>query len=259
MALLHLPVWTWGNIAVTAMQLLNSTAGLQEASGENAGYSKFAHKDKNFKVPTRLAMLTLYSPACLVALYAMLYLSPTSGGNGREVLVCGLVAVHFAKRILEVLFVHKYSGTMDGDIMCVITLSYTISSMIITYQQRHIDAYSGPWDDFALWAGLNMFSIGQVGNLYHHVILANLRKEDGEQKYVLPSGGLFRFVTTPHYFFELVAWFGVACVSQQLNVLLVAAGMTSYLSGRAVATTRWYQSKFADYPAERRHLVPFLF
>ena len=37
-------------------------------------------------------------------------------------------------------------------------------------------------------------------------------------------------------------------------------GMASYLSGRAVASTRWYKDSFgADYPIKRRHIVPFLF
>ena len=78
--------------------------------------------------------------------------------------------------------------------------------------------------------------------------------------YVVPRGGLFSLVTTPHYLCELAAWLGVALVAQQLNALLVFAGLASYLSGRAVATTRWYRTKFGKaWPAHRRHLVPFVF
>ena len=61
-------------------------------------------------------------------------------------------------------------------------------------------------------------------------------------------------------FLEIVAWLGIAMCAQQLNALLVAAGMASYLSGRAIATTRWYTKRFGDkWPKARRHLVPFLF
>ena len=71
---------------------------------------------------------------------------------------------------------------------------------------------------------------------------------------------MFELVTMPHYFFELVAWLGIALVAQQANALLVFAGMVSYLSGRAVATTQWYMGKFGkSWPASRRHIVPFLF
>ena len=78
--------------------------------------------------------------------------------------------------------------------------------------------------------------------------------------YKVPSGGLFSLVTMPHYFFEVVAWLGVALAAQQLNALLVAGGMASYLSGRAVASTRWYKQRFGKaYPASRKHMVPFVF
>ena len=40
----------------------------------------------------------------------------------------------------------------------------------------------------------------------------------------------------------------------------LSLGMASYLSGRAVASTRWYIDTFgAEYPVERRHIVPFVY
>jgi len=107
-----------------------------------------------------------------------------------------------------------------------------------------------------LAAGLALFSIGQAGNLYHHILLARLRgaKAEGDtssidpatrkRSYQLPTGGLFDLVTMPHYLFEIIAWVGLSLCTQQLNVILVAAGMSSYLSGRAAATTEWYRQKF---------------
>ena len=67
--------------------------------------------------------------------------------------------------------------------------------------------------------------------------------------------------TVPHYTFEVTAWFGLAIVAQQLNVCLVFAGMASYLSGRAVATTKWYRQQFGEaaVPLSKRHLVPYVF
>merc|ERR1712039_594231 len=122
-------------------------------------------------------------------------------------------------------------------------------------------------DQNMLGLGLVFSVVGQLGNLYHHWLLANLRsgaatsKGDGsaQSKYVIPRGGLFKFVTAPHYFFELVAWLGIACTAQHLNAFLTVADMLSYLSGRSVATTNWYKSRFTDYPGDRKHLIPFVF
>jgi len=78
--------------------------------------------------------------------------------------------------------------------------------------------------------------------------------------YFIPGGGLFEFVTMPHYFFEIIAWLGVFIVASRLNILLVCTGMMSYLSGRAEASTAWYKDKFGDeWPSNRKHLVPFIF
>jgi hypothetical protein len=57
------------------------------------------------------------------------------------------------------------------------------------------------------------------------------------------------------------AWLGIALAAQQLNALLVAVGMASYLAGRAVAQSDWYDTKFPkEYAAlGRKNMVPFLF
>ena len=73
--------------------------------------------------------------------------------------------------------------------------------------------------------------------------------------FLVPQGGRHAYLFT-----ELLAWLGVALAAQQLNALLVACGMASYLSGRAVASTRWYRQRFGEaYPASRKHIVPFVF
>ena len=56
-------------------------------------------------------------------------------------------------------------------------------------------------------------AVGELGNLYHHQILASLRGNNGDTKYVPPSGGLFDLVAAPHYLFELIAWWGIGIVA----------------------------------------------
>lgn len=118
--------------------------------------------------------------------------------------------------------------------------------------------------------GLAAFTVGELGNLFHHYLLSTLRKSDftkdkeSDEKfdvksnYLLPKGGLFDFVTMPHYFFELIAWLGIAFVSQDLNVFLVFASMFTYLLTRARATKIWYLKNVDNYPTERKVLVPLL-
>lgn len=289
MELVHFPVWTKANIAITGLQVLGLGGFVNELKGDNAGYSKFADPNKQVKVPSRPGMVILYSPALIVSL-AYLSWAPKGEGNGREKATSGLLVLHFGKRVLESLFLHKYSGTMDADFLGPITTVYALTAALYAHQQRQIASYVHPLSDRVFKFGVALAIFGQLGNFWHHHYLASLRKKDVStskddyylarskkddegtekddegtkkddqcKKYVIPSGGLFRFVTMPHYFFEIAAWLGLACVTQQFNAFLSVGNMISYLAGRSVATTRWYKSKFPDYPAERKHLIPFLF
>lgn len=264
MDLVQFPLWTKANAAVACLQILGLGGFAGELKGENAGYSKFANPSKKFKVPSRPGMVILYSPAFVVSL-AYLSFAPKLGGNGREKATAGLLALHFGKRVLECLFLHKYSGTMDVDFLVPITTAYALTVVLFAHQQRQIASYLHPLSDRFYKFGVALAICGQLGNLWHHHHLATLRKKSAHssndecKKYVIPSGGLFPFVTMPHYFCEILAWLGLACVTQQFNAFMSVANMVSYLGGRSVATTRWYRSKFPDYPADRKHLIPLLF
>lgn len=268
MSLIHIPAWTQGNVAVTALQVLGLGSAAGELKGANAGYSKFANPNAGFKIPSRLGMVLLYSPALLVSLR---YLKTSPNKNGREAITAMLLSIHFAKRVLESMFLHRYSGTMNGDFLIPVGATYALTAALVAHQQRSVIAYSnGLGDRVMLRLGFGLSVLGQLGNLYHHWLLANLRNEksnhgenlaldETSKKYVIPWRGMFKYVTAPHYFFELLAWLGVACTTQQLNAFLSVAQMLSYLSGRSVATTEWYKSRFPDYPSARKHLIPLVF
>lgn len=59
---------------------------------------------------------------------------------------------------------------------------------------------------------------------------------EAAKEYKAPKGGLFKYVVCPHYFFELIAWAGMAAAGQHLQGWLTLAGMTAYLMGRAKST-----------------------
>ena len=279
---IHVPASRAG-LAITALQCLNLLSFANEKQTPT-GYSKFAGKTAS--IPSRRGMMIIYTPA-LVTSAALFATAPVV--NGREALVAGLLAVHFAKRVGEVLLVHRYSGAM-GPMCYFISTFYALLSLLICVQTQNVPpaVYAAPGSEAALPVALGLFAVGQLGNLYHHMLLAGMRSSEAPapeevavtptskdalaatatpaqqpmppQAYRVPRGGLFEYAAAPHYLFEIVAWLGVALAAQQLNAFLVTAGMASYLSGRAVASSAWYKKQFgAAYPAERKHMVPFVF
>ncbi|CAD6226675.1 unnamed protein product [Miscanthus lutarioriparius] len=158
-------------------------------------------------------------------------------------LLSAAMAVHFLKRVLEVLFVHRYSGSMPLATSLLIAGCYLFNGGAMIYVQHLSRGLPEPSMDL-LYPGVLAFAVGLAGNFYHHHLLSHLRADsggDGDDKkgYKIPTGGLFGLVTCPHYLFEILAFFGFAMIAQTLYALTVAVGTEAYLAGRSYATRRW--------------------
>ena len=107
------------------------------------------------------------------------------------------------------------------------------------------------------YIGLGLFFFGMWLNLNSDHILRNLRGP-GETGYKIPHGGGFRFVTSPNYLGEIIEWTGFAIAACTLGAASFAFFTAANIGPRAFQHHRWYKEKFADYPKERKALIPFL-
>ncbi|XP_065871547.1 steroid 5-alpha-reductase DET2-like [Euphorbia lathyris] len=252
----------WFVSAMSVVSLVSlANAGLSEIRGNSMKYSKFFNETekknkKIHKVSGRNGMLIAYTPAFMSAV-ASFAIFPDEGV--RALLVKSALTFHFFKRILEVVFIHKYSGGMEVETAIPISLSYLISAVTMVFAQHLTQGYAGPEIDMS-YPGIVVFLIGMSGNLYHHYLLSKLRSDkDKDKEYKVPRGGLFKLVICPHYMFEIIGFWGVSFMSQTLYAFCFTLGTTLYLMGRSYATRRWYLSKFEDFPINVKALIPFVF
>lgn len=169
------------------------------------------------------------------------------------------LCLHLLKRCVEVVFVHR--GTARIEVVCAVNISVYYTGNVAVYVWLADAGYAcgGPPGGRAVrLVGTTLWLVGMTTNAYHHLLLRWLRS-DGDKQYKLPTGGLFPYVSSAHYFCELVGWFGLSLLNGHLVTWVMSGTNIMYLVGRSVMTTRWYRAKFEDYPAERKHLVPFLF
>lgn len=248
------PPWTNLSIAIYSGALLMALlSGFIERKGlMSVNYSKFR---TGSGMSSRLGMFIIYFVPFLVHIPAVFYfvklpwwdLSPV------QMIFSAAILIHFAKRSLECLFVHEYSGPIDASTVFQITAGYSAVSIYA--------AYLLPWTlkqmDALVYVGFVIFLIGQFFNFYHHKLLADLRKN--AQDYFIPKGALFEKVTCPHYFFEVLAWIGIALISRQIDMFLLALMMGSYLTGRSAKASAWYLEKFSEYPKDRKNIFPYLY
>ncbi|KAJ6819205.1 very-long-chain enoyl-CoA reductase-like isoform X1 [Iris pallida] len=256
------------SLLVNAMSVISACSlaliGLSEALGRHLNYSKFWNVNpptgskgwwRGTTLSSRAGMLLLYAPAAAAA--AASFFVPGAVVGARAQLLCAALAVHFFKRLFEVLFIHQYSGRMLLGSAIPITFSYTVSTVSMIYAQYLSRDMAEPAVNLE-YAGIVLFLIGIAGNFYHHYLLSKLRQK-GDKGYKIPRGGLFELVLCPHYLFEIIGFYGVAMIAQTIYSVSFALGTTFYLVGRSAATRKWYLSKFENFPREVKALVPYIF
>ncbi|KAJ6900918.1 hypothetical protein NC652_026877 [Populus alba x Populus x berolinensis] len=253
-----LPFFIKAMSAICVVSLGN--VGLSEIRGKHMQYSKFLNigekkpVENKIQVSSRTGMLIAYTPAFLAGAASFgLFLND----DLRFLLVKSTLTFHFFKRILEVLFVHRYSGGMEVESLIPITLSYFTSSVFIIYAQHLAQGLPEPAIDLK-YPGIALFVVGISGNFYHHRLLSKLRSKN-DKEYKVPEGGLFDLVICPHYLFEILGFLGISLIAQTLYAFSFFAGTTLYLMGRSYVTRRWYLSQFKDFPEDVKALIPLVF
>ena len=83
-------------------------------------------------------------------------------------------------------------------------------------------------------------------------------RADGSTSYKIPQGGFFRYVSAANYLGEILLWCGWALMSLTWAGLVFVLFTLANLLPRALASHRWYQAQFPDYPAERKAIIPYL-
>ena len=104
--------------------------------------------------------------------------------------------------------------------------------------------------------GVILFVSGFFINQYHDNILINLRKNN-RKSYQIPQGGLFKYISCPNFFGEIIEWGGFALLTWCLPSFSFFIWTFVNLVPRAIDHHRWYKKQFKDYPKTRKAIIPF--
>lgn len=111
--------------------------------------------------------------------------------------------------------------------------------------------------DIRFIAGGILFILGMAINLKSDNALLALRSPSSNG-YCIPTGGLFKYISCPNFFGEILEWTGFAIMTWSPAALAFAIWSAVNLVPRALDHHRWYREKFSDYPVERKAVIPFL-
>lgn len=111
---------------------------------------------------------------------------------------------------------------------------------------------------YILLLGLVIFFTGLIINVNSDNKLIGLRLNNEENKYVIPNGGLFNYISCPNFFGELIEWLGFAIITLNLGSLSFFIWTFMNLVPRAISHHKWYKDNFKDYPKNRKAIIPKL-
>jgi len=211
----------------------------------------------------RVHNIVSYSGALLVFWGVLAWRANALGMPLLAAFAAVLWSVHFVRRTWESAFVHRYSKPSIGpaDYLTEYVYYWGFGAWI-AWSVSAPNARVLPV--FLQALGLLLFALAETANAHAHRVLRDLRAPGGRQRQI-PRGFVFRRLSCPHYFFEILSWVGFNLVTGTwagFAFMLVGAGI---LGAWAHTRHRAYRKEFDGqdgrelYPAERRALLPFLF
>lgn len=222
-----------------------------------APYGRHTRKGWGPEMDNRLAWVVMELPTLLIV-PLMFWLGAGPKGSVALLLVV-LWTLHYINRTL----IFPLRTHTRGKRMPVLIAASAIGFNLVN---AGLNGWQLGWlaDQPAAWmrspvfiAGAALFVAGFVINNRADNALIALRKP-GETGYKIPQGGLFRYISCPNHFGEIVEWTGFALMSGSLAGWSFAIWTAANLIPRALHHHQWYRQQFPDYPAERKAVIPGL-
>jgi len=210
------------------------------------------------RIPSRVGWVVMEAPAVLVVT-ALFWLGPHNRGPVAWVLLAMWLA-HYLYRAFVYPFLRRDRGrTVPLAIPAMAVLFNLINGYL---QGRGVFGLRGGYATSWLWdprflLGVTLFITGFSVNHWADAVLRRLRRP-GEHGYKIPTGGLYRYISCPNYFGEILEWLGWAVATWHPAGAVFALWTFANLAPRAVAHHRWYRATFDAYPPGRKALIPWV-
>ncbi|MET7769629.1 3-oxo-5-alpha-steroid 4-dehydrogenase [Nocardia sp. NPDC005366] len=228
-------------------------------------YGRFATTKAGFNLNPKLGWWLMEIPATVV--FAVVYLAGPRRFEPVPLVLAGIWLLHYGNRgwffPLSIRQVPGKRGSFNISVlaagMFVTALHGYLNGAFFSRDYRH--QYGTDWfTDPRFLIGVVIYLSGFTLLVRSEAIVRNLRDktDPGAAEYRIPYGFGFRLVTSPAYLGELIAWAGFALLTWSLAGVVIFLITAGNLVPRALATHRWYRERFADYPTDRKALLPYV-
>jgi protein-S-isoprenylcysteine O-methyltransferase Ste14 len=228
----------------------------------NASYGKHASKEVKLTLPGKLAFSIQESPS--VIMYLLTFIRNSNDHVGMfQYLQMMLYLFHYVHRSFYYPWVRAVSMN-DSSVVEVFLPALVFCSLNGYVNAKYtIHSADDPHGNIVLSIiGVVLFAVGFYINYVSDETLFQLRRSrsnSNSEKYQIPRGGMFEYVSSANYFGEIVEWMGWALFTGHAAGVTFAIFTAANLIPRGVANHEWYKKQFGkSYPPERKAIIPFL-
>jgi protein-S-isoprenylcysteine O-methyltransferase Ste14 len=216
-----------------------------------APYGRHTSKKCGVSINNKLGWIIMELPALLVC--PAIYFYFKIDFDISIMFIC-LWIIHYFNRTIIFPFRIKTKGKKMPLVIVLSAFFFNIVNGLINgYFLSNINLHSV---SIFLITGFLLFVLGLYINISSDNKLINLRKI--KKGYFIPKGGLFKYISCPNFFGEIIEWFGFALMTFNIGSLSFFIWTCCNLIPRALAHHTWYKNKFNEYPKERKAILPFL-
>ena len=216
-----------------------------------APYGRHTSKKWGISIDNKLGWIIMELPALLVCPAIYFYFKVDFD---MSIMFICLWIIHYFNRTIIFPFRIKTKGKKMPLVIVLSAFFFNIVNGLINgYFLSNIDMHSV---SIFLITGFLLFVLGLYINISSDNKLINLRKI--KKGYFVPKGGLFKYISCPNFFGEILEWFGFALMTFNIGSLSFFIWTCCNLIPRALAHHTWYKNKFNEYPKERKAILPYL-
>jgi protein-S-isoprenylcysteine O-methyltransferase Ste14 len=216
-----------------------------------APYGRHTSKKWGISIDNKLGWIIMELPALLVCPAIYFYLKVDFDMS--IMFICLWTIHYFNRTIIFPLRIKTKGKKMPLAIVLSAFFFNIVNGSINGYFLSNINLHSV---SIFLITGFLLFALGLYINISSDNKLINLRKI--KKGYFVPKGGLFKYISCPNFFGEILEWFGFALMTFNIGSLSFFIWTCCNLIPRALAHHKWYKNKFNGYPKERKAILPFL-
>ncbi|MEM9327900.1 MAG: DUF1295 domain-containing protein [Bacteroidota bacterium] len=240
---------TWGWIGVAIITFLSLVI-----TKIRAPYGRHTRQGWGLMIPNKWGWFWMELPALLICPSLALF-----GPRDKDLvtwILIGLWIFHYTNRTLIFPFRLKTDGKkMPISIVASAIFFNSVNGFINGYYLGFL-APSDPGIQINFIVGVVLFFTGWWINHTADSKLIALREQN--VGYQIPRGWLFKYISCPNHFGEIIEWIGFAIAAWSLPAATFAVWTFANLAPRAFNHHEWYHQNFTDYPKDRKALFPFL-